>query len=118
MVTLCGQVLHQWYVRCDKKRAFGPRDIIVKISCGQGDRCEKSLSWEPEDGPLTHENSVTRWTEIDPDKEGATLYKKFYPFMKSWMIEGAPKEEPPPVCTSLGIGSRLTHPLISNLHFL
>jgi hypothetical protein len=97
MVTLCGKILHQWFVRCDKKRAFGPRDIIAKISCGLGHKCEKTSSWNPESGPLIHENSVKLWIEIDPDKEGVDLSKIFYPFMKFWMIEGPPKEEPPPV---------------------
>ncbi|OKL60674.1 hypothetical protein UA08_03956 [Talaromyces atroroseus] len=89
-------ILHQWFVRCDNKRAFGPREIIAEVSCGQDDKCEKSSSWEPESGPLIHDNSVKRWVEIDPDKEGASLSKKFYPFMKFWMIEGPPKWESPP----------------------
>ncbi|EED13616.1 hypothetical protein TSTA_098730 [Talaromyces stipitatus ATCC 10500] len=106
MVTLCGKVLYQWYVRCDQRRAFGPRNIIVKISCGEDDKCEKFLDWEPEHGPFIHSDSVKCWTEIDPDREGVGLPDQFYPFMKFWIIEGPPKDEPPPGCMKINCVTR------------
>ena len=95
MMTLCGKVLHQWYVRCDARKGFEPRNLIARISCGGDGKCEKSLTWEPESGPKAHSDSVKRWTEIDPDREGVGLPDLFYPFMKLWIIEGPPREEPP-----------------------
>lgn len=102
MVTLCGKVLYQWYVRCDRRRAFGPRDIIARTSCGEDGICEKSLNWEPESGPIIHNDSIKRWTEIDPDRERVGLPDLFYPFMKFWITDGPPREEPPPVSHFLG----------------
>ncbi|KAF3397531.1 hypothetical protein DPV78_008300 [Talaromyces pinophilus] len=106
MVTLCGKVLYQWYVRSDRRRAFGPRDIIARTSCGEDGICEKSLNWEPESGPMIHSDSIKRWTEIDPDREGVGLPDMFYPFMKFWITDGPPREEPPPGCMKINCVTR------------
>lgn len=106
MMTLCGKVLHQWYVRCDARKGFEPRNLIARISCGGDGKCEKSLTWEPESGPKAHSDSVKRWTEIDPDREGVGLPDLFYPFMKLWIIEGPPREEPPLACMKINCVTR------------
>ena len=51
---------------------------------------------------MIHHDSIKCWTEIDPDREGVGLPDLFYPFMKFWIIEGPPREEPPPVSHFLG----------------
>ncbi|QGA21020.1 hypothetical protein EYB26_008730 [Talaromyces marneffei] len=107
MISLCGKVLYQWYVRCELRKSFGPRNIIARLSCGEDGTCEKLLNWDPESGPMIHNDSVKRWTEIDPNREGVDLPDMFYPFMKFWIIEGPPREEPPPVRRLLEIQANI-----------
>lgn len=97
MVAQCGQVLHQWYVRCEQRKAFGPREIIAKFSCSQNGTCKMSPDWRPGTKLRIHEESVNRWTEVDPDREDVDLPNLFHPFMKLWICEGPPQEQPPPV---------------------
>lgn len=52
---------------------------------------------------MIHNDSAKGWTELDPDREGVGLPDMFYPFMKFWIIEGPPREGPPPVCHCLEI---------------